>query len=107
MNWTDLMAAPEDYFVVNYWGEEDYLGMGHFDGAFQYTPKASFGTDTLLATLPTDMPIAVYCYSGQTGSQMAAYLTILGYQAYQIRHQRGHLREHDQPQVDRRRTRRV
>ncbi len=85
MNWTDLMAAPEDYFVVNYWGEEDYLGMGHFDGAYQYTPKASFGTATELATLPTDMPIAVYCYSGQTGSQMAAYLTILGYEAYDVK----------------------
>lgn len=85
MNWTDLMAAPDDYFVVNYWGEEDYLGMGHFDGAYQYTPKASLSTATDLATLPTDMPIAVYCYSGQTGSQIAAFLTILGYEAYDVK----------------------
>ena len=85
MNWSDLMAAPEDYFVINYWSEEDYLGMGHFDGAYQYTPKASLGTATELATLPTDKAIAVYCYSGQTGSQIAAYLTILGYEAYDVK----------------------
>ena len=83
--WTDLMAAPDDYFVVNYWGEGDYLGIGHFDGAYQYTPKASLSTTTELATLPTDKPIAVYCYSGQNGSQTAAYLTILGYEAYDVK----------------------
>ncbi len=82
---TDVMAAPEDWFILNYWGEEDYLGMGHIDGAYQYTPKATLGTSTDLATLPTDMPIAVYCYSGQTGSQIAAYLTILGYDAYDLK----------------------
>lgn len=85
MNWSDLMAAPEDYYIVNYWGEEDYLGMGHVDGAFQYTPKATLSTATALATLPTDKPIAVYCYTGQTGSQIAAYLTILGYDAYDVK----------------------
>ena len=82
---TDVMADPDTWFILNYWGEEDYLGMGHIDGAYQYTPKATLGTSTDLATLPTDMPIAVYCYSGQTGSQVAAYLTILGYDAYDLK----------------------
>jgi rhodanese-related sulfurtransferase len=30
------------------------------------------------------MPIAVYCYSGQHGSQVAVYLTLLGYDAWDV-----------------------
>ena len=32
-----------------------------------------------LKTLPTDKTIAVYCYTGQASSFMAAYLRLLGY----------------------------
>lgn len=57
----DLMAALEDFYIVNYWPEADYLDPGHVPGAHQYTPKASLHTGADLATLPTDQKIAVYC----------------------------------------------
>ena len=80
----DVIAALDDYYIVNYWPEADYLGMGHLPGAHQYTPKSSLAMTTKLGTLPTDKPIAVYCYSGQTGSQVAVYLSLLGYDAYDV-----------------------
>jgi rhodanese-related sulfurtransferase len=80
-----LFAAPEDFYVVNYWAEAEYLNPGHITGAHQYTPKASLKTAAFLATLPTDQKIAVYCYTGQQSSQVAAFLTVLGYDAYSIK----------------------
>ena len=81
----DALSQLSDYYIVNYWGEADYLGMGHFADAHQYTPKESLMSSVDLATLPTDQPILVYCYSGQTGSQVAAYLTLLGYDAWDLK----------------------
>lgn len=81
----------EDYFIINYFGEADYLGggdygvPGHIPGAFQFTPYASLGEDQMLNNLPTDKPIVVYCWTGQHSSQVTAYLNMLGYEAYSLK----------------------
>ncbi len=36
------------------------------------------------ANIPTDKPIVVHCYSGQTASQTVAILRLLGYEAYNL-----------------------
>lgn len=77
--YTDLSAN----FIVNYWSDADY-SWGHIDGAMQYTPKTSLSIATELKTLPTDKPVAVYCYTGQTSAHVAAYLRVLGYDAKSI-----------------------
>jgi len=69
------------YYIVNYWPEDQYSGFGHIPGAIQYTPKASIKLSADLRTLPTDQPIVVYCYTGQTSSFLSAYLRLLGYDA--------------------------
>ncbi len=78
----------DDYFVINYFGEADYLGNGssgvpgHIPGAFQFTPYASLGDDQMLNNLPSDgTTIVVYCWTGQHSSQVTAYLNMLGYNA--------------------------
>jgi rhodanese-related sulfurtransferase len=38
-----------------------------------------------LKTLPTDKPVVVYCYTGQTSAFMAAYLRLLGYDAKSLK----------------------
>ncbi len=90
--YTDMLAnGLENYFIVNYFGEADYLGAGtsgvpgHIPGAFQFTPYASMGVDQMLGNLPTDMPIVVYCWTGQHSSQITAYLNMLGYEAYSLK----------------------
>lgn len=77
----DLFNDLTKYHICNYWPEDQYLDPGHIPGAYQYTPKVGFKVAQDLKTLPTDKPVVVYCYTGQTSSFMAAYLRVLGYDA--------------------------
>lgn len=74
----------DNYYIVNYWPAGQYENPGHIPGAVQYTPKESISFTADLKTLPTDKPIAVYCYTGQTSAFLAAYLRVLGYDAKSI-----------------------
>jgi rhodanese-related sulfurtransferase len=74
----------DDYYIVNYWNTDDYNDPGHIEGAVQYTPGESMALAEDLKTLPTDKPIAVYCYTGQTSAFLTAYLRLLGYNAKSI-----------------------
>jgi rhodanese-related sulfurtransferase len=79
-----VFATPDQFFVLNYWGEADFLNIGHIPNAYQYTPKADLKLATLLKTLPTNKTIAVYCYTGQTSANVAAILRVMGYDAKSI-----------------------
>ncbi len=76
-----VFANTDDYFIINYWPEDQYLDPGHIPGAYQFSPKGSLATDADLNLLPTDQTIVVYCYTGQTSAQVAPYLRMLGYDA--------------------------
>ncbi len=78
---SDVTGSPDNYYVINYWPNTQYLTPGHIPGAYCYEPGSSFTTATNLATLPTDETIVVYCYTGQTSAYMAAFLNVLGYDA--------------------------
>ncbi|MBK6898856.1 MAG: hypothetical protein IPH09_06185 [bacterium] len=88
ITWANLQPALDDYFVVNYFGQADYEGTGtagvpgHIPGAFQFTPYTSMKIGEMLPYLPSDgTPIVVYCWTGQTSSQVVAALNMLGYNA--------------------------
>jgi rhodanese-related sulfurtransferase len=88
ITWATIQPNLDDYFIVNYFGEADYLGTGtsgvpgHIPGAYQFTPYASLGIEQMLDKLPSDgTPIVVYCWTGTTSSQIAAALNMLGYNA--------------------------
>jgi len=78
---SDVTGSPDNYYVINYWPNTQYITPGHIPGAYCYEPGSSFTTATNLATLPTDETIVVYCYTGQTSAYMAAFLNVLGYDA--------------------------
>ena len=78
---TDVFSDPNKYFIINYWPQVEYEDPGHIPGAYCFPPKASLGKDQMLKYLPTDKTIVIYCYTGQTSAQVAAYLQILGYDA--------------------------
>ena len=69
------------YYIVNYWPAAQYTDPGHIPGAVQYEPKQTLKLAADLKTLPTNKPIAVYCYTGQTSAFLAVYLRLLGYDA--------------------------
>lgn len=75
-----LYANLSNYYIVNYWPVAEY-DQGHIEGAVQYTPKNDLKLTTFLKTLPTNKPIVVYCYTGQTSAQVATFLKLLGYDA--------------------------
>jgi rhodanese-related sulfurtransferase len=76
-----VFGALTSYYIVNYWPQNHYDNPGHIPGAMQYTPKETIKLAADLKTLPTDKPVVVYCYTGQTSAFMAAYLRLLGYDA--------------------------
>lgn len=77
---TALFTNLANYYIVNYW-ETTHYDWGHISGAVQYTPKADLKLAAALKTLPTNKPVVIYCYTGQTSAHVAAYLRILGYDA--------------------------
>jgi rhodanese-related sulfurtransferase len=90
IRYSDIQDNLSEYHIVNYHALADYLGEGtsgvpgHIPGAYQYTPYQSLSYTQSLGTLPTDMPIVVYCWTGQHSSQVTAYLNMLGYEAYSL-----------------------
>ncbi len=91
LSYEQIAQHPDDYFVINYFGEADYLGQGssgapgHIPGAFQYTPYASLGLGQMLNNIPTNQPVVVYGWTGQHSTQVVAYLNMLGYDAYSLK----------------------
>lgn len=79
-----VFGALSSYYIVNYWPADQYADPGHIPGAIQYTPKESMKVAVDLKTLPTDKPLAVYCYTGQTSAFLTVYLRLLGYDAKSI-----------------------
>ena len=73
-----------DPYIISVRSAEDYA-KGHIPGAVNYDPKTMF-TPEVLATIPTDKPIVVYCYTGQTASQVVSSLNLLGYDASNLVH---------------------
>ncbi len=78
----DVLTTPSEYSIYNYWGEEDYLNLGHFAGAFQYN-TISLANDLVAALNPENSNL-VYCYTGQTSSIITAWLNVLGYNVKSI-----------------------
>jgi len=80
ITWGTVTGNLSNYFIVNYWPANQY-NLGHLNGAVQYTPKTDLKLSTALKTLPTNKPVVIYCYTGQTSAQVATYLKLLGYDA--------------------------
>ena len=82
---TTVTNNPNNYYIVNYWPNAQYLAPGHIPGAYNYIPGSSLTLATDLKTLPTDKTIVVYCYTGQTSAFITAYLGTLGYDAKSLK----------------------
>ncbi len=74
--------ATNDPFIIDLRKPEDYE-KAHIPGAVNMGVGALFKAEGL-AQLPTDKQIVLVCYTGQTSSQAAAALNMLGYDAYSL-----------------------
>jgi rhodanese-related sulfurtransferase len=75
----DVLAAPSDYFVNNYWSEPDNTKYGHIADAFRILPLSLEGGE--YKYLNQSATVVSYCWTGQTSSMLSAYLKVLGYDA--------------------------
>ncbi len=80
-----ILDDPASYEIINYWGATDYDHYGHIDGAYQVTPGTLTIADDGLDILDPALPIATYCWTGQTSSMMTAWLTAIGYNATSLK----------------------
>ncbi len=80
ITYATVTATPANYYIVNYWPENHY-NLGHLPEAIQYTPKTTLKLSADLKTLPTNKPVVIYCYTGQTSAQTAMILKVMGYDA--------------------------
>ena len=78
----DILAAPSDYKIYNFWAAADYLALGHYVGAYQIQPISLAGD--VVKGFPTADEFQVYCYTGQTSAFTTAWLQVLGYNATSI-----------------------
>jgi len=74
---TDVLAAPGDYFINNFWAEADVAHYGHISGAYRIQPLTLAGGE--YTNLDPDATVVTYCWTGQTSSMMTAYLKVIGY----------------------------
>lgn len=81
----EVFAAPEKYFVINYERKDKYES-GHIPGAVRYKPDATLGYPEVMATIPHDKTVVVYCGTGHNSAFATAYLRLMGYDARTLRY---------------------
>lgn len=77
----EVLGSEEKNCVIDLRSEEDYA-KGHIEGAVNI-PYSTAVADAL-EQIPNDVPVYVYCYSGQTASQTVALLNLAGKNAYNV-----------------------
>ena len=77
----EILGSEEKNCVIDLRSAEDYA-KGHVKGAI----NLPYGVDVAkaLEKIPTDIPVYVYCYSGQTASQTMFLLRLAGKQAVNV-----------------------
>ena len=80
---SDVLGSPANYYINNYFPNEDYTGFGHFDGAYIINPLSI--ADDLTYHLDPAGKVVTYCYTGQTSALITAYIRVLGYDGYSLK----------------------
>ena len=78
-----LIDVEEDMFLIDVRGATDY-DEGHIVGAVNM-PFGSTAIADNLEFIPNDVPVYVYCYSGQTAAQVTTVLKVAGKDAVSIK----------------------
>jgi len=79
----EKMKNGEDLFILDI-RQPDVYEQGHLEGAYNVPWGPAIGES--LDFLPDDVPVYVYCYTGQTAGQAVAALNVAGIQAKSIRY---------------------
>jgi rhodanese-related sulfurtransferase len=78
----DVLGAPTNYFINNYWAATDVEHYGNIKTAHRINPLTLANGE--YAYLDGTGKVVTYCWTGQTSSMMTAYLSVMGYDAYSL-----------------------
>lgn len=81
----EVYADPSKFFVINLERKDKY-DAGHIPGAVRYKPEATLGFPDMMATIPTDKVIVVYCGTGHNSAFASAFLRLFGYDARTLKY---------------------
>jgi len=76
----EVFADPSAWFVINYERKDKYDD-GHIPGAVRYKPDETLGFKEVMATIPFNKPVVVYCGTGHNSAFATAFLRLFGYDA--------------------------
>jgi rhodanese-related sulfurtransferase len=75
----NVLDNPTNYFINNFWLEEDVETYGNISGSHRIYPL-------ILENLNPNETVVSYGWTGQTTSMLTAYLNVLGYDAKVLRY---------------------
>jgi len=81
----EIFSDPDKYFVVNLERKDKYDN-GHIPGAVRYKPESTLGFPEVMATIPKDKTVVVYCGTGHNSAFATAFLRLFGYDARTLRY---------------------
>jgi len=84
VNSSDVLDAPTDYFINNYWTTADVDTYGHIVSAYRIKEDLTFANGGF-ENLDAASTVVTYCWTGQTSSLITAYLNVLGYDAMSLK----------------------
>ena len=80
----EVFTDPGKYFVINLERKDKYDD-GHIPGAVRYKPESTLGFPEMMATIPSDKTVVVYCGTGHNSAFATAFLRLFGYDARTLR----------------------
>lgn len=79
----DVLDAPQNYFINNYWDAANVQEYGNIAGAHRIKPLTLAGEE--YTHLDPSKDVVTYCWTGQTSSVITAYLYVLGYNSHTLK----------------------
>lgn len=81
----EVFSDPGKYFIINLERKDKYDD-GHIPGAVRYKPESTLGFTDMMATIPYDKTVVVYCGTGHNSAFATAYLRLFGYDARTLKY---------------------
>jgi len=81
----EIFNDPEQYFIINL-DRKDKYDDGHIPGAVRYKPESTLGFPDMMATIPSDRIVVIYCGTGHNSGFATAFLRLFGYDARTLKY---------------------
>jgi len=81
----EVFSDPAKYFVINLERKDKY-DAGHIAGAVRYKPESTLGFTDMMATIPYDRTVVIYCGTGHNSGFATAFLRLFGYDARTLKY---------------------